>query len=59
MVAVADAGDSRPCRVRLGRDGADGVLPLGPLSVHERACFAKMLPELKDSIQKGVQFAQK
>jgi malate dehydrogenase len=43
--------------VRLGRDGAEGVLPLGPLSVHERAGFAKMLPELKGSIEKGVRFA--
>ena len=46
-------------RVRLGRNGADGVLPLGPMSAHERACFAKMLPELKGSIEKGIAFANK
>jgi malate dehydrogenase len=45
--------------VRLGRDGAEGVLPLGPMSAHERAGFAKMLEELKGSIDKGVHFANK
>ena len=46
-------------RVRLGRHGADGVLPLGPMNAYERAGMAKMMAELKSSIQKGVEFARK
>ncbi len=52
-------GHAAARRVRLGRDGADGVLQLGPLSAHERAGLTKMMPELKDSIAKGVAFANK
>lgn len=43
--------------MRLGREGADGVLPFGPMSAHERAGFSKMMPELKGSIDKGIRFA--
>jgi len=43
-------------RVLLGREGAEAALPLGPLSPFERAGMAKMLPELRGSIQKGVDF---
>lgn len=46
-------------RVALGRNGIEAVLPFGPLSTFERAAMAKMLPELKASIEKGVQFAHK
>jgi len=44
-------------RVRLGRDGVEAFLPLGPLSVFEREGLAKMLPELKGNIEKGIKFA--
>jgi malate/lactate dehydrogenase len=43
----------------LGRQGIERVLPLGPLSTFERAAMAKMMPELKASIEKGIQFANK
>ena len=46
-------------KVLLGRNGTEGVLPLGPLSPFERAAMAKMLPELKASIEKGIAFANK
>jgi len=46
-------------KVVLGRNGIEAVLPFGPLSTFERAAMAKMLPELKASIEKGVQFAHK
>ena len=46
-------------RVRLGRFGLEEILPLGPLNALERAGLAKMGPELKASIDKGVAFANK
>ena len=45
-------------RVVLGRNGVESVLPLGPLSVSERAGMDTALPELNKSIAKGVAFAK-
>lgn len=46
-------------RVLLGRSGVQDVLPLGPLDDYERVGLQKLLPELKGSIEKGVQFVNK
>ena len=46
-------------RLLLGRQGVAEFLPLGPMSAGERAGLAKMMPELKASIDKGVAFANK
>lgn len=46
-------------RVRLGRNGVEEYLPLGPLNEYERAGLEKMKSELKGSIEKGVVFANK
>lgn len=45
--------------VRLGTDGIEEYLPLGPMSDYEKKCFNDMLPTLKDNIQKGVDFINK
>lgn len=45
--------------VRLGIDGIEEYLPLGPMSDYEKKCFNDMLPTLKDNIQKGVDFINK
>ena len=42
--------------VRLGTDGIDEFLPLGPMSDYEKNCFSNMLDTLKDNIKKGVDF---
>eukprot|EP00245_Coleochaete_scutata_P009958 TRINITY_DN3407_c0_g1_i1.p1 TRINITY_DN3407_c0_g1~~TRINITY_DN3407_c0_g1_i1.p1 ORF type:complete len:355 (+),score=61.01 TRINITY_DN3407_c0_g1_i1:118-1182(+) len=46
-------------KVRLGRDGVEEVLSLGPLDEFERAGLEKMKGELAGSIEKGVAFVQK
>ena len=46
-------------KVRLGRTGAEEVLPLGPLSEYERTGLEKAKKELAMSIQKGVSFIRK
>ncbi|KAM0924926.1 hypothetical protein ACQ4PT_004803 [Festuca glaucescens] len=46
-------------RVRLGRGGAEEILPLGPLNDFERAGLEKAKKELSESIQKGVAFMNK
>ncbi|KAI4325995.1 hypothetical protein MLD38_031354 [Melastoma candidum] len=46
-------------KVRLGRNGAEEVLPLGPLNEYERAGLVKAKKELAESIQKGVSFIKK
>ena len=45
--------------VRLGPDGVDALLPLGPMSDYEKAAFDGMLATLKDNIQKGKDFVNK
>jgi malate dehydrogenase len=59
---VASALTSLPffaSRVRLGRGGAEEVLPLGPMNDMEQRNYDTMLPELAGSIRKGVEFVQK
>lgn len=42
--------------VRLGLDGADAYLPLGPMNDYEKKAFNDMLDTLKANIKKGVDF---
>jgi len=44
-----------PCK--FGPNGVEEVLPFGELSAYEKQWFDKMLPELKNQIKKGVDFA--
>ncbi|KAK4285891.1 hypothetical protein QN277_002522 [Acacia crassicarpa] len=44
-------------KVRLGKNGAEEVLGLGPLSDYEKQGLESLLPELKASIEKGIKFA--
>ncbi|KFK35713.1 hypothetical protein AALP_AA4G027400 [Arabis alpina] len=44
-------------KVRLGKNGVEEVLDLGPLSDFEKQGLEALKPELKSSIEKGVQFA--
>jgi malate dehydrogenase len=46
-------------KVRLGRDGVEEFLPLGPLSDYERASLEKAKKELATSVEKGVSFIRK
>ncbi|PNY14477.1 malate dehydrogenase glyoxysomal-like [Trifolium pratense] len=46
-------------KVRLGRDGVEEFLPLGPLSDYERASLEKAKKELATSVEKGVAFIRK
>ncbi len=43
-------------KVLLGPQGVSKVLGLGELDAFEKAAFDAMLPELKDQINKGIQF---
>eukprot|EP00227_Mantoniella_beaufortii_P013941 CAMPEP_0197586636 /NCGR_PEP_ID=MMETSP1326-20131121/8540_1 /TAXON_ID=1155430 /ORGANISM="Genus nov. species nov., Strain RCC2288" /LENGTH=365 /DNA_ID=CAMNT_0043151281 /DNA_START=141 /DNA_END=1238 /DNA_ORIENTATION=+ len=45
-------------KVRLGPAGAEEVLPVGDLTDYEKSWMEKLIPELKASIDKGVEFAQ-
>ncbi|KAJ6850955.1 malate dehydrogenase, mitochondrial [Iris pallida] len=45
-------------KVRLGKNGVEEVLGLGPLSDYEKQGLESLLPELKSSIEKGIKFAQ-
>jgi malate dehydrogenase len=44
-----------PCR--FGPNGVEEVLPFGKLNAYEQGWMDKMLPELKNQIKKGVDFA--
>ncbi|CAI0440995.1 unnamed protein product [Linum tenue] len=46
-------------KVRLGKNGVDEVLGLGPLSDFEKEGLEKLKPELLSSIEKGIKFANK
>lgn len=46
-------------KVRLGRNGVEEFLPLGPLSDYERASLEKAKKELATSVEKGVSFIRK
>ena len=43
--------------MKLGKNGVESVLDLGPLSDFEKEGLEKLMPELKASIEKGIQFA--
>uniref|UniRef100_A0A2K1YHX7 Malate dehydrogenase n=1 Tax=Populus trichocarpa TaxID=3694 RepID=A0A2K1YHX7_POPTR len=43
--------------VRLGKNGVEEVLGLGPLSDYEKEGLEKLKPELQSSIEKGIKFA--
>ncbi|XP_057950199.1 malate dehydrogenase, mitochondrial-like [Malania oleifera] len=44
-------------KVRLGKNGVEEVLGLGPLSDYEKEGLEGLKPELKASIEKGIKFA--
>ncbi|KAG8502509.1 hypothetical protein CXB51_001152 [Gossypium anomalum] len=44
-------------KVRLGKNGVEEVMGLGPLSDYEQAGLESLKPELKASIEKGIKFA--
>lgn len=44
--------------VRLGKGGAEEILPAGPLNAYEQQLFEEMVPTLQGNIKKGVEFAQ-
>ncbi|XP_058080346.1 malate dehydrogenase, glyoxysomal-like isoform X2 [Magnolia sinica] len=46
-------------KVRLGRNGAEEIYPLGPLNEYERSGLAKANKELAASIEKGISFIRK
>lgn len=45
-------------KVELGVDGAEKIHPVGKVSDYEAAALKAMMPELKDSIAKGVAFVK-
>jgi malate dehydrogenase len=45
-------------QVRLGKNGVEEVLGLGPLSDFEKEGLEALKPELKASIEKGIKFAK-
>ncbi|KAG5462558.1 MAG: lactate/malate dehydrogenase [Olpidium bornovanus] len=45
--------------VELDRNGIDRIFPVGQIDEYEKALLDKCLPELKESIEKGVEFAKK
>lgn len=47
----------RSSQVRLGKNGVEEVLGLGPLSDFEKEGLESLKPELKASIEKGIKFA--
>lgn len=46
-------------QVRLGKNGVEEVLGLGPLSDYEKKGLESLKKELKSSIEKGIAFANK
>ena len=44
-------------QVRLGKNGVEEVLGLGPLSDFEKETLESLKPELLSSIEKGIKFA--
>ncbi|KAG5546146.1 hypothetical protein RHGRI_018355 [Rhododendron griersonianum] len=44
-------------KVKLGKNGVEEVLDLGPLSDYEKQGLESLMPELKSSIEKGIKFA--
>ncbi|XP_011044945.1 PREDICTED: malate dehydrogenase, mitochondrial-like [Populus euphratica] len=44
-------------KVRLGKNGVEEVLGLGPLSDYEKEGLEKLKPQLQSSIEKGIKFA--
>ncbi|XAR56485.1 Malate dehydrogenase [Bertholletia excelsa] len=46
-------------KVRLGKNGVEEVLGLGSLSDYEKQGLESLIPELKASIEKGINFANK
>jgi malate dehydrogenase len=45
-------------KVKLGRNGVEEVYGLGELNDYEKAGLKAMMPELKSSIEKGIEFAR-
>ena len=45
-------------QVRLGKNGVEEVLGLGPLNDYEKQGLEALKPELLSSIEKGIKFAK-
>ena len=43
--------------MKLGKNGVEEVLELGPMSDFEKQGLESLIPELKSSIEKGIKFA--
>jgi malate dehydrogenase len=46
-------------RIRLGESGVAQIYPLGNLSEFEKSGLARLAPQLRAEIAKGVEFANK
>ena len=60
---VSLAGSGEPSHagtgsLTLGKEGVEKIHGLGELSAYEQKSLDAMMPELKDSINKGVEFAK-
>ena len=60
-VDVRDTVDYREVmkQYKLGPNGAEEVLPVGDITDYEKGWLEKLIPELKASIDKGIEFANK
>ncbi|XP_074319308.1 malate dehydrogenase, mitochondrial-like [Silene latifolia] len=45
-------------KVRLGKNGVEEIMGLGSLSEYETKALEKLIPELKESIDKGIEFVK-
>ena len=45
-------------KVKLGKNGVEQIYGLGELNDYEKAGLKAMMPELRASIEKGIQFAK-
>ena len=45
-------------KVKLGPKGLEEVYGLGQLNAYEQECLDAMMPELKQQIQKGIDFVK-
>lgn len=45
-------------KVVFGKNGVEKVLPIGPLSAHEKERLAKLTPTLNEEIQDGLEYAK-
>lgn len=56
---VAEGLDYFSTQVELGPDGVKTIHPIPALSAYEKSLYEAAVPELKASIQKGIEFVTK